>query len=239
MPEPSSASRRRLAALPLGVCAILLVIVSVKTAGNRRGESAGSRTADATPASSPTATAAGQEKVALRPLPVSRSSATHEWTGEDATSPVVIEKIAHNPDEFVRLVEENDRILRRQRVYRSEPAWELVERARASGEPVRRLTLPGFDGQEVQVEVTRVDVEPSGLSGSFGGHVADRPKSLVTLAFIRGREAFTVVSPDDGVFLQGHPREPGELLVTSFDPEKYLSVPGAESLKTLPIFPAK
>jgi hypothetical protein len=84
-----------------------------------------------------------------------------------------------------------------------------------------------------------LDVEPSGLSGSFGGHVAGRPKSLATLAFIRGREAFTVVSPDDDIFLQGHPRESGELLVTSFDAEKYVSIPGAESLKNLPSLPAK
>ena len=175
----------------------------------------------------------------LRPLPVSRSSAVHQWTEGDATSPVVIEKIAHNPDEFVRLVEENDRIQRRQLVYRSEPAWELVERARATGEPVRTLTLPGLDGQEVKMEVTNTDLDPSGLSGTFSGHVAGNRKSLVTLAFIRGREAFTVVSPDDGVFLQGHPREPGEVLVATFDPDEYLNVPGAESLKTLPTLPSK
>ena len=131
------------------------------------------------------------------------------------------------------------RIKRRQLVYRSEPAWELVEQARATGEPIRKLTLPGLDGQEVQVEVTDTDLDPSGLSGSFSGHVAGNQKSLVTLAFIRGREAFTVVSPDDGVFLQGHPRESGEVLVASFDPEKYLSVPGAESIKNLPTLPSK
>jgi len=195
-------------------------------------------TSSRTQASSTQAAPAPVE-VVLRPLPVSRSSAAHEWAEGDATSPAVIEKIAHNPDEFVRLVEENDRIQRRQLVYRSEPAWELVERARVTGEPVRSLTLPGLDGQEVQVEVTSVDLDPSGLSGTFSGHVAGNRKSLVTLAFIRGREAFTVVSPDDGVFLQGHPREPGEVMVASFDPDEYLNVPGAESLKTLPTIPSK
>jgi hypothetical protein len=48
-----------------------------------------------------------------------------------------------------------------------------------------------------------------------------------------------VVSPDEGLYLQGHPREPGELLVASFDPDEYLNVPGAESLKNLPTIPSK
>lgn len=170
---------------------------------------------------------------------MTRSTAAHEWTDADATQPAVIEKLAHNPDEFMRLVEENDRIKRRQLVYRSEPAWELVEKSKATGEPVRTLTLPGLDGQEVQVEVTGTDLDPSGLSGTFSGHVAGHQQSLVTLAFIRGREAFTVVSPDNGVFLQGHPRESGEVLVASFDPDEYMSVRGAESIKALPTFPSK
>jgi hypothetical protein len=239
MSQPSSSSHRRVAALPLALCAILLVAVAVKVA-DQRPEAPVSPAATASRVQAPSGQAASApQEVVRRPLPVSRSSAVHEWTDADATLPVVIEKIAHNPDEFMRLVEENDRIERRQLVYRSEPAWELVEKARATGEPVRTLTLPGLDGQEVQVEVTRVDLDPSGLSGTFSGHVSGRQTSLVTLAFIRGREAFTVVSPDDGVFLQGHPREPGEILVASFDPEEYLNVPGAEALKTLPVIPSK
>jgi hypothetical protein len=238
MTQPSSSSRRRYDALPLALCAILLVAVVVKVT-NRRPEALDAPTTSSKARVSTTQAAPASGEVALRPLPVSRSSGSHQWTEGDATSPDVIEKIAHNPDEFVRLVEENDRIQRRQLIYRAEPAWELVERARATGEPVRSLTLPGLDGQEVNVEVTSVDLDPSGLSGTFSGHVAGNRKSLVTLAFIRGREAFTVVSPDDGVFLQGHPREPGEILVASFDPDQYLNVPGANSLKTLPTIPSK
>jgi len=240
MSPTSPSSRRRLAVLPLALCAILFVAVVIKVTNHQPETSpaAPDTAASKAPATS-TQVAAAPEQVALRPLPVTRSSAAHEWTDADATQPVVIEKIAHNPDEFMRLVEENDRIKRRQLVYRSQPAWELVEQSRATGEPVRALTLPGLDGQEVQVEVTGTDLDPSGLSGTFSGHVAGNQKSLVTLAFIRGREAFTVVSPDDGVFLQGHPREPGEILVASFDPDKYLNVPGAESLKNLPTLPSK
>lgn len=240
MSQTSPSPRRRTAVLPLALCAILLVGVAIKVANHQPEASpAPTPTVASKAAASPAQITATPEQVTLRPLPVSRSSAAHEWTDADATQPLVIEKIAHNSDEFMRLVDENDRIKRRQLVYRSQPAWELVEQSRASGKPVRSLTLPGLDGQEVQVEVTGTDLDPSGLSGTFSGHVAGNQKSLVTLAFIRGREAFTVVSPDDGVFLQGHPREAGEVLVASFDPDKYLNVPGAESLKNLPTLPSK
>ncbi|MCW1925805.1 hypothetical protein OKA05_24820 [Luteolibacter arcticus] len=224
--------------MPIALGAILLVAVTVSVMNHQPDSSHESPATVRSKTSRDPQTPSTPAEVVLRPLPVSRSSATHEWTEGDATLPTVIEKIAHNPDEFVRLVEENDRIKKRQLVYRTKPAWDLVEQARATGEPVRQLTLPGLDGQEVQVEVTSENVDPSGLSGTFGGHVAGHRKSLVTLAFIHGREAFTVVSPDDGVFLQGHPREKGEILVASFDPEKYLTVPGAESIKTLPVIPS-
>ncbi|MEK7951416.1 hypothetical protein [Luteolibacter soli] len=237
MSSTSSSDRR---ALPLALCALLLVAVAVKVTSHHSEAPPSPTTAASSKTQAPSTQApSAPEQVTLRPLPVSRTTAAHQWTDADATQPPVIEKIAHNSDEFVRLVEENDRIKRRQLVYRSQPAWQLVEQSRATGEPIRTLTLPSLDGQEVQVEVTSTDLDPSGLSGSFSGHVAGHQKSLATLAFIRGREAFTVVSPDDGLYLQGHPREPGELLVASFDPDKYLNVPGAESIKDLPTIPSK
>ena len=173
----------------------------------------------------------GQKPTEARPLAVVQASGQHEWTSEDLRVPEAIEKIAHGPEEFIRMVEENDRIERRQLVYRKEPAWQTVEHSKAKGEAIRKLTLPGLDGREVQVEVTGADLAFSGLSGTFTGKVAGREKSLVTLAFQQGREAFTVVSPDDDLFLQGHPREPGEIILTSFDPETYLKVPGGEPFK--------
>lgn len=167
-----------------------------------------------------------------RPLAVVRASAGHEWTSEDARLPEVIGKIAHNPDEFVRMIEENDRIERRQLVYRRQPAWHTVEQSKAKGEAIRRLTLPALDGRELEMDVTRVDLAPSGLSGTFTGHLHGKLQSLVTLAFERGREAFTVLSPEDGLYLQGHPREPGEVIVTSFEPETYQPVRICEPIIT-------
>ena len=179
-------------------------------------------------ASASTATAAFQ----LRPLAVARETATHQWTAEDARDTNVIRQLAHNDLEYQRMVEENTRIQRRQLVYRKDTAAAVLQRALLTGEPVGQLTLPGFDGQELQFTIDRSDLELSKQSGSFTGHLAGRPGSLVTLAFKFGREAFTILSSEDGVYLQAHPREPGELIITKFDPEAYQPMPGGEPIVT-------
>jgi hypothetical protein len=185
----------------------------------------------ATPAGT-TPSPSTDREVIRRPLAVAKESASHAWTAEDARAPEVIRKLAHNEWEERRLLEENARITGRQLVYRKEPVFLAVERAFAKGESVVSFTLPGFNGQELEVQVDKADLAPSGLSGTFTGRLPGLDQSLVTLAFKQGREAFTVVSPEDGVFLQGHPREPGELLVTSFLPDAYLSLPGGEPIRT-------
>ncbi|MES2924637.1 MAG: hypothetical protein V4819_24000 [Verrucomicrobiota bacterium] len=167
-----------------------------------------------------------------RPLPVARRSAIHEWTEGDGRDPQFVEKIAHNPDEFIRLMEENDRIIQRQLVYRNETALAVIERSKVAGEPVRSLVLPGLDGKEYQFEITRSDLSTSGQSGNLAGHLAGDPTSMVTLAFKFGREAFTILSPEEDTYLQGDPREPGEIIVASFDPDNYQPVPGGEPIKT-------
>ena len=170
--------------------------------------------------------------VRLRPLGVTQHTSQHEWTAADGKSRETIQQIAHNEMEERRLWEENARIKRRQLVYRKDTAAAVLQRARLNGETVQQLTIPGFDGQELQVAIDRADLEPSWQAGTFTGRLAGQPNSLVTLAFKFGREAFTVISPDDGTYLQAHPREPGELILTSFDPETYLSLPGGEPIPT-------
>lgn len=165
---------------------------------------------------------ASPDAAAHQPIPVSRRSTTHEWTADDATDLKVIERIAHNPDEIIRMVEENERILCRQLVYRKETAAKLVQKARLNGQPVKQFILPGLDGRELEVEVISSDLAPSGQTGTFHGRVVGRRQSLVTLAFEFGVEAFTVLSPEDGIYLQADPRESGELIVKSFDPDKYV-----------------
>jgi|GEM_PF-2739566 len=172
----------------------------------------------------PVAAASAPPAVPLRrPLPVARATAIHEWTEGDGTDFHVIQRIAHHPEEALRMIEENDRIHRRQLVYRNETADSTVQRARAKGQPLRRLTLPALDGRELTFEIARAELAPSGRSGTFAGRLAGRHNSQVTLAFKEGREAFTVISPDDGLYLQADPREPGELIVKAIDPATYVA----------------
>jgi hypothetical protein len=168
----------------------------------------------------------------LRPFAVVKETARHQWTDENGRDTNIIRQLAHNELEYQRMVDENARIKRRQLVYRNDTAATVMQRARLSGGPVKQLTLPGFDGQELQFEIQRADLEPSKQSGTFTGQLAGKPGSMVTLAFKFGREAFTVLSPDDGTYLQAHPREPGELIITSFDPDTYQPVPGGEPIRT-------
>ena len=167
----------------------------------------------------------------LRPFAVTRTSETCEWTVEDGKNTNVIRRLAHNDFEYQRMVEENARVQRRQLVYRKDTAAAVMQRARFSGERVTQLTLPGFDGQELQFVIQRADLEASKQVGTFAGHLVGRPDSLVTLAYKFGREAFTVMSPADGIYLQGHPRESGEIILTSFDPNTYQPVPGGEPIR--------
>jgi hypothetical protein len=157
------------------------------------------------------------------PFAIARENENFGWTAEDGKNPEVIRRLAHNELEFERMAEESARIYHRELVYHKETADLLVQQSRLSGEPVRQLTLPGLDGQQVQFEITSSDLSPSGQQGAFSGCVAGRPDSMVTFAFKGGREAFTILSPADGLYLVGEPREPGELIVKSINPETYVA----------------
>ncbi|MEO5913843.1 MAG: hypothetical protein ABIS50_06395 [Luteolibacter sp.] len=219
-------SKRLILALGAGI-SIPLVAIALwvsQNHGTRRKVSqidAAGSVAVSRPVQPPAGVSTPPDKVISRPLPVALTSATHQWAEGDATSPAVIEKIAHNPDEFIRMVEENERIKRRQLVYRQDTAAAVVQRARATGEPVRKLTLPGLDGQEIDVEVTRADLAFSGLSGTFIGRLPGKLQSIVTLSFKNNREAFSVASPEDGLYLEAEPREPGQVVVKAIDPNTY------------------
>ena len=168
-------------------------------------------------APSPVPYAAFQKK----PFAVIEQTVNYSWTTNDGRQPQFIRQLAHNEFEYARMVQENDTIYRRQLVYHKQTLSALTQHAMQSGEPIRELTVPGLDGQEFQVEVRNLEIAEGGNSGTFSGHILGKPDSMVTFAFKNGREAFTVVSLAEKIFLSAEPREPGELVVKQFDPVKY------------------
>ena len=156
------------------------------------------------------------------------------WAAEDGRDTNVIRRLAHNDLEYQRMVDENARIFRRQLVYLNETAAAVFERAKLTGTPVQRLTLPGIDGQELLFEIVKSDGNGSSRQGMFSGHLVGNLDSQVSLAFQDGREAFTILSPKENIYIVGEPREPGEVIVKRFDPEKYGVAPteGDDFIKT-------
>jgi hypothetical protein len=157
----------------------------------------------------------------VHPFPVAYESSKVQWTLADGKDTNVIQQLAHNPLEYDRMVEENSRIFRRQLVYLKETAASVFEAAKLTGKPVEQLTLPGVDGQELPFEITKSDGKGSSRQGMFSGHLVSNPDSLVTLAFHDGREAFTVLSPKENIFVVGEPREDGQVIVKAIDPNTY------------------
>jgi hypothetical protein len=171
----------------------------------------------------------------LRPLPVAIDKGNYQWTNEDAMSPDVIKRLAHNDLEYLRMMDENSRINRRQLVYIKQPVATLIEQAKLTGEKVKSLTLPGFDGQEMQFEITSSEVQPSGQIGSFSGHLAGDTDTTITLAYKFGREAFTIVTPENGEnSIDAEPREPGQVILKSVNPNVYQPLPDRMILRPGP-----
>ena len=134
-----------------------------------------------------------------------------------------IRQWAHNELEVERMLEENNRIIRRQLVTFKETPAAAIERSRLTGESVRSLTLPGLDGEEIEFEITKSDVEPSGLRGMFSGHVAGYPDALETLAFAKNKQAYTVLSPSAGIYLTADAHDSGDAILKGIDPNVYAS----------------
>lgn len=170
------------------------------------------------------------------PFPVTYESSNVQWTLADGKDTNVIRQLAHNPLEYDRMVEENPRIFRRQLVYLKETAAAVFEHAELTGQPVQQLTLPGVDGQELQFQIVRSE-NNSSRQGMFSGHLAGNNDSMVTMAFADGREAFTILSPKENIFIVGEPREDGQVIVKAIDPNTYGIGPqeaGDDSIRTQP-----
>lgn len=157
----------------------------------------------------------------LHPFAATQTNGGFAWTPEDGRDTNVIRQLAHNELEYQRMVAENNTIFRRQLVYHPDGFTLLAQQAVQSGQSIQQVTVPGLDGQALAVNVTKTDLESGGDRGLIYGKLPDDPNSMVTVAFINDREAFTVVSPQDKIYLQGEAREPGEIVVKSIDPATY------------------
>ena len=150
-----------------------------------------------------------------------KSAGGFSWTAEDGKDTNIIRELAHNELEYQRMVNENGTIYRRQLVYHPAGFTLQAQHAAQSGQGIQQLTLPGLDGQELAVAVTKTDFESGGDKGLVYGTLAGDPDSMVTVAFINGWESFTVVSRRIQVFLHAEAREPGEMVVKQIDPNTY------------------
>ena len=178
-----------------------------------------------TPAATTPATSAGVSpnwpSFQERPFPVAYESPNFQWTLADGKDTNIIRELAHNELEYKRMVSENSTIYRRQLIYLKETPAAVFEQAELTGKPVRQLTLPGLDGQELPVVVTRTDLRDGGNQGQVYGQLPGESDSMVTVAFVGDREAFTVISPRDQIYLQAESHDPGQLVVKSINPNTY------------------
>lgn len=158
-----------------------------------------------------------------REFSVAVQNGSHAWAAADFKATNFIRQLAHNGLEYRRMLDENARIFRRQLVYWEETPNLVWQRARAAGAPVTQLTLPALDGRQLQFKITGSDVHPSGLEGMFRGHLVGQPESFVTLAFYQGRQAFTVLSLADNLFLDAEAHEPGEVVIKEVSPALYFA----------------
>jgi hypothetical protein len=179
------------------------------------------------PATTPTVLAKKSD-FSERPFPVAYESSKIQWTSADGKDTNVIRQLAHNSLEYDRMVEENSRIFRRELVYLKETAAAVFEEAKLTKTPVQLLTLPGVDGQELQFQIVSSEGNGSSRQGTFYGHLAGNVDSQVSLAFMDGREAYTVLAPKENIYVVGEPREPGQVIVKAIDPNTYGVGPSGE-----------
>lgn len=154
-------------------------------------------------------------------FPVGYEGPNFQWALADGKETNIIRQLAHNELEYQRMVTENRTIYRRQLVYFSQGFDAQAQQALQNGGRLQQIALPGLDGQVFSVDVKNADLRDGGIRGQIYGQLPGQPDSMVTVAFINDREAFTIISPQDQVYLQAEAHEPGEVVVKSIDPQTY------------------
>jgi hypothetical protein len=155
----------------------------------------------------------------LRPFAVVKSSATHEWTGENGLTDAAIRALAHNPVEEESLKKQNEWTTRRQLVYRKETVSQILAELQSGIR--KQITVPGFDGKEYVVNVQKIQVFDEVDTFSILGTLQDNPQINFSLgSTTEGHESMNYSDPVSGKPLVYTSREAGQGVLSQIDPEE-------------------
>jgi hypothetical protein len=158
----------------------------------------------------------------MHPFPVTRTSEHHRWTGITGRTSKEIDLLAHNDLEKERHEEDNLFVRKRELVYREQSLSDLSRRSKETGQPVREIVLPGFEGKEYKVAVTSFEsqVDDKGVEeGWLKGHLVSDPEAEVLLGYYGHRESGGFSSKKLGVSIEFDPREDHQVMVKDIDLE--------------------
>ena len=159
----------------------------------------------------------------LRPFEITQTKGDFSWTAEDGKSDEVMKRLANNEDMLDVLRQDNAHTKRRQLIYFDEESFHKKRDQILNGEG-KTLTLPGFDGQEIEVTIggsqrlTYDNVEdPNG--GFFGGQVTDDGDSHVMIG--TAGDSYSIQIDSSQGSYRYDMRENGELILSELDREVY------------------
>ena len=158
---------------------------------------------------------------APQPFPVILQRGDFSWTEVDGKSEETMALLANNEDMLQALRDENAYVKRRQLIYVDSEIFDSKRDQILDGS-LKALTLPGFDGQELKVEIDLADrvayenvEDPNG--GFFGGRIIDQPDSQVMVG--TAGDSYTIQVFDGENLYHYDSREKGELILSEIDQE--------------------
>lgn len=158
----------------------------------------------------------------MHPFEISSSSINHSWTNVQIMSPAEIDQVVHNDIERMHVMEETAFVTGRQLVYQKVSFQDLAEKNLATGKELETIIVPGFDGKEYEVVVTKWEAsgkDDEVREGHLSGHLKDDPKSEVVWAYYEGMESGVISSEALNIELNIVPREERQIIVNQIDLE--------------------
>ena len=150
-----------------------------------------------------------------RPFEVTQSTGNFEWTAADGKSPEVMRILATNPANLGQLTDQNEWTDKRQLVYLTENFKRQADKVFQG--KAKSITIPGFDGEELEVSVNMLDFVENGEASSFEGTLKDYPDVYVDAARIDGIWAISYSNPGDKFLYDYISRQDGELIMNRLD----------------------